>query len=41
MVNPVLLSSLAQLGFVSAEGLQLRKDDDGEIRLADGAPNRN
>ena len=29
---------IGSIGLVSTEGLQLRKDDDGEIRLADGSP---
>ena len=36
--EPGVTQLIGSIGLVSAEGLQLRKDDDGEIRLADGAP---
>ena len=36
--EPGVTQLIGSIGLVSAEGLQLRKDDDGEIRLANGAP---
>lgn len=34
--EPGVLENLGQIGLVSAEGLQLKKDNDGEIRPVDG-----
>ena len=36
--EPGVTQLIGSIGLVSTEGLQLRKDDDGEIRLADGSP---
>ena len=36
--EPGVTQLIGSIGLVSAEGLQLRKDDDGEIRPADNSP---